>query len=354
MPNLLTLLLTLGFFVGLNAQKPHGPTMKMDCASCHTSAGWEISASYWQNVKPTSPHKKTTPEEVVPFHHNQTGFELKGRHTTVDCRACHETLVFSEPTKSDCNACHTDMHQQTVGNDCARCHTSFNWMVDNVTALHYENGFPLTGVHQIVSCAECHQSASDMQFNRLGNECFSCHRTDYETTSQPNHVASGFSTDCATCHELSPGWLFNHNSTGFALGGAHASLECAACHTNGYTGVATQCVACHLEDYNQTTNPNHANSGFSTDCTTCHTTDSGWTPATFDHDNAFFPIYSGKHKNEWDQCSECHTTPGNYKEFSCIQCHEHSNASSLANEHDDVSGYQHVSSACYSCHPKGN
>ncbi|HOY04923.1 MAG TPA: hypothetical protein PLO67_05950, partial [Saprospiraceae bacterium] len=85
----------------------------------------------------------------------------------------------------------------------------------------------------------------------------------------------------------------------------------------------------------------------------CHTT-SAWTPSNWNHDQQYFPIYSGNHDGEWDDCIECHTTPNNYALFSCITCHEHSNQSQVNNDHDEVSGYQYTSTACYSCHPNGN
>jgi formate-dependent nitrite reductase cytochrome c552 subunit len=44
---------------------------------------------------------------------------------------------------------------------------------------------------------------------------------------------------------------------------------------------------------------------------------------------------------------------GDYKAFSCVDCHEHNNAGDVADEHRDVAGYQYSSNACYSCHPKG-
>jgi hypothetical protein len=76
-------------------------------------------------------------------------------------------------------------------------------------------------------------------------------------------------------------------------------------------------------------------------------------PSTFDHDDLFFPIYSGKHDGEWDECSDCHTEPTNYSVFSCITCHEH-NQSEMDNEHREVSGYVYDSDACYNCHPNGD
>ncbi|HPG07008.1 MAG TPA: hypothetical protein PKY06_08690, partial [Saprospiraceae bacterium] len=133
---------------------------------------------------------------------------------------------------------------------------------------------------------------------------------------------------------------FDHNKTDFPLTGAHTSVACAQCHTNGYAGTPTACVSCHQDDYNSTTDPNHKSANFPSDCTACHTTNA-WTPASFNHDGQYFPIYSGKHRNVWDACSECHTNQNNYAVFDCIHCHRR--------DHHQDRG----SAGCYECHPRG-
>jgi hypothetical protein len=84
----------------------------------------------------------------------------------------------------------------------------------------------------------------------------------------------------------------------------------------------------------------------------CHS-QNAWTPATFDHDSKYFPIYSGEHAGEWNQCSECHTTQNNYTLFSCIDCHEHNQTDMDSKHIGEVSGYVYQSTACYDCHPNG-
>ena len=155
------------------------------------------------------------------------------------------------------------------------------------------------------------------------------------------------------CHNTN-NWLetnFNHNNTNFPLTGAHTSVDCSSCHTNGFSGTSTQCYSCHSGNYNNTTNPNHSSLNFSTDCTNCHST-TRWIPSTFNHDSQYFPIYSGKHRGEWNSCTDCHTNPSDYNVFSCLNCHEH-NKTSMDSKHRGRSGYSYVSSACYSCHPDG-
>ncbi len=407
--------------------------MKMNCAACHTSAGWEINASYWQNFDPEKPNISQVTGmdlgfDTLRFHHGKTSFELKGRHAQVDCRGCHSTLVFSGAS-SDCISCHHDMHQQTVGTECARCHSSSNWLVDNITELHQENGFPLTGVHKSVSCEECHVSASNLQFNRIGNDCvschlgdfnaatspnhqqagfsteclachdplkpgwgtdkinhdffpltqgheitdcakchvggnfsntptdcFACHQKHFETSANPNHVALSIPTDCATCHTTAPDWTpatFPIHNNYYTLNGAHAAIanDCALCHPGGnYNSIPNTCAGCHTPDYNATNNPSHVAAQFSTDCASCHS-ETAWAPATFDHDAQFFPIYSGKHQGEWTACMDCHTNPANYTEFSCTNCHTNPQTD---NDHNGIGGYAYDNSACLACHPTGS
>lgn len=349
----LSSIIFLGLAANLFAQSPHGEDLKINCAACHSPAGWEIGADFWKNSEPQKPGAEPR------FDHSTTRFELNGQHEKTDCRTCHETLVFAKAA-SDCISCHTDFHQQTVGRDCARCHDSDNWLVDNITELHIENGFPLFGQHRVADCNACHFSESGLRFDRIGNDCINCHLENYMATTSPDHRAAGYSTDCVMCHDVAaPDWLWSAGAANhlfFPLTGGHEINDCSRCHVNGvFQGTPTDCFACHEKDFQATTSPDHETGNFPTDCKICHTTDPGWNAGNFtQHDQLYFPIFSGKHEGAWNQCSECHTTAGDFKAFSCTDCHEHNNANDLADEHNDVSGYSFSSAACYSCHPKGN
>jgi hypothetical protein len=356
MRSLLVIILFLGFVASVMAQSPHGADLKIDCASCHSSAGWEIDANYWRNRTLVNPQAGTSKQW---FDHEKTRFDLKGQHAVVDCKSCHESLVFSE-VSSNCIACHTDVHQQSVGVDCARCHSSANWLVDNITELHQQNGFPLFGNHAVVDCNACHRSETALRFDRIGNQCVDCHLDNYAATKNPNHQAAGYSTNCVECHDAAGrDWFWTAggaNHLFFPLTKGHQIDDCTKCHIGGnFVNTPTDCFACHEMDFRATTSPDHETGNFPTDCRACHSTDPGWNATDFtQHDQSYFPIFSGRHEGEWNQCTECHTTAGDFKAFSCIQCHEHNNAGNLANEHDEVSGYSYTSSACYNCHPKGN
>ena len=187
------------------------------------------------------------------------------------------------------------------------------------------------------------------------NTCVGCHESDYDDSLNPNHSVLGLSTDCVTCHTTDPGWapalMPDHNSF-YVIEGAHIPLSCVDCHNGDYNNTPNTCIGCHQAEYDNTNNPNHQSAQFPTDCTLCHG-QNVWTPATFDHDGMYFPIFSGKHDGEWNLCADCHFNSSNYNIFSCINCHEHNNQQQVDEDHEDVPGYIYDSQACYSCHPDG-
>jgi hypothetical protein len=146
-----------------------------------------------------------------------------------------------------------------------------------------------------------------------------------------------------------------HSQTLFPLTGVHATIDCQACHFASepfqYALAPVDCIDCHADDYQQTSDPNHQAAGFPTDCQVCHGT-SSWDARGFPGHESFFPINSGPHAGAWNNCTDCHTTPGDFQSFSCLGCHEHSQ-SRMDDKHSDVAGYVYESSACLNCHPTG-
>lgn len=334
----LSLIVFLGFVVNpAFSQNPHGEGLKMDCNTCHNPSGWDIDPS------------------TLTFDHDTTAFSLTGQHQTVSCMECHETLVF-DAVDAACVSCHTDVHAMSVGDDCIRCHSTENWLVDNIPELHEQNGFPLFGAHDMITCVACHQAGSNLQWTRIGNECADCHMSDFNGTTNPSHIEAGFSTGCISCHlPTEDTWSGDNFHFFFPLTLGHDIADCKSCHTTEiYTDLSSDCISCHETDYNGTQTPDHHSLGFSTDCYLCHNTNPGWRPAGYrNHDSDFFPIYSGEHRGEWSSCFECHTNEGDYSFFSCVECHEHSQ-SRMDREHDDVRNYTFNSNACYDCHPRGD
>ena len=235
--------------------------------------------------------------------------------------------------------------------NCTECHNTNDW--NEATFDHSSTNFPLTGAHVAGDCTSCHTNG----YAGTSVECSNCHQTDYNQTTNPNHASLGLSISCNSCHTTNPGWepatFLVHNNY-YELNGAHANVanDCFLCHAGNYTSTTNTCYGCHATDYINTNEPNHIATQFPVNCESCHT-ESAWLPSTWEHDSQYFPIYRGKHKGEWNLCSECHTQPSNFTVFSCINCHEH-NKTSTDNDHSEVSGYVYASANCLACHPNGN
>jgi hypothetical protein len=266
-----------------------------NCGSCHTTnPGWK------------------------PAVYNHLTFPLTQGHATPVCTDCHKTGNYST-TSPVCYSCHqldytasTNPNHITAGfpTVCSTCHTlAPGW---KPTSFNHSS-FPLTQGHAVPTCADCHKG----NYTSTSTNCYSCHQLDYTSSANPNHIAAGFPTTCATCHTLTPGWKpasFNHTTFPLTLG--HATPTCAECHKGNYTNLSRDCYTCHQLDFTASTNPNHVTAGYPTTCATCHSTNPGWKPATFTHTT--FPLTLG------------HATP------TCVDCHKGS--------------YTATSKDCYSCH----
>jgi hypothetical protein len=295
-----------------------------------------------------------TGDADMPFDHNNTGFPLTGSHFNLDCILCHADGYAGTPTA--CSACHMldftasvnpNHAQLNIPTDCATCHTTAPEWIPATFDIH-DDYYALLGAHIAIvnDCAACHNG----DYNNTPNTCIGCHQQDFDTTDEPDHLAADFSTNCVECHTESA-WSpssFEHDF--YPLLGAHTPLDCIACHADGYTSTPNTCLGCHQEDYDNTMNPNHSTAHFGTQCLDCHN-ESAWTPATFDHDAQYFPIYSGQHDGEWMDCLDCHTNPDNFADFTCITCHMNPETD---NEHIGVGGYAYQSNACLACHPTGD
>lgn len=281
--------------------------------------------------------------------HNRTSFPLDGRHRDLACESCHPQGSY-RGTPTRCFDCHwtrrqDDRYRLQLGTQCEQCHRPTSWAA--VRWDHTLTGMALSAAHRTLSCQACHQPGN---FNTVAATCFACHRQDYDATRAPNHAAVGFPTTCEACHVPSHTSFrqatFAHVT--FPLLGVHALQTCTACHrSTAYAGTPRTCVGCHRTDYDRTTAPNHAATGFSTDCQACHRpTDGSWQRGSFNHR---FPISSGPHRQS---CTTCHQGGGTFQVFTCVVCHEHSRAR-MDDKHKERTGYRYDSLACYGCHPTG-
>ncbi|MBK6891954.1 MAG: hypothetical protein IPH00_02165 [Flavobacteriales bacterium] len=261
-----------------------------DCATCHNETAWSPS-SYDHAIYP-----------------------LTNSHATVSCDQCHNGNYNNTP--NTCDGCHmTDYNGAANPNhvtagfptDCATCHDPTNW--NNATFDH--SGFPLLGAHATTSCDACHNG----NYTNTPNTCDGCHLPDYNASTNPNHTAAGFATDCATCHNETAWSPSSYDHAIYPLTNSHASVSCDQCHNGNYNNTPNTCDGCHMTDYNGAANPNHATAGFPTDCAQCHDP-TLWTNATFDHSN--YPLL-GVHATT--SCDACHN--GNYTNTpnTCDGCH---------------------------------
>ncbi len=335
-----------------------------DCTSCHVDVHQGNLSSNCLSCHNTLSFTEVRGLDV----HAATQFPLLGAHMQVTCESCHLDDRRGAFTTLDthCLSCHQPDYQDAQSIDhvdadfpetCEQCHNTLAWaggtVFDHITV---SRGFPLFGAHEQTSCRGCHIMPGAALINTPANEndCVSCHLADY----QEEHGGSRFPTTCLQCHTQDT-WddaTFDHNTaTAFPLVGAHIRTNCDNCHTQPGNrlifppGNPEDCIACHLADYQK----EHATTGFPTTCLSCHTQEE-WGNATFqDHDAQFFPIFSGKHRNKWNNdCTTCHAVAGNFASFTCLNCHEH-NKTKMDDKHKDEAGYVYESTACLSCHPDG-
>src|SRR5215470_13581892 len=226
---------------------------------------------------------------------------------------------------------------------CQNCHTAEAWKPIRAVPEfdHNQTKYPLRGMHTSVACTECHVRPV---FTNIGQHCQDCHADIHKRQLGAN---------CEQCHTVR-GWQISvrqiqeHNNR-FPLMGAHATVDCDACHKGGATSqfqtLSTDCYSCHSSDFKSATTPNHVSGGFSTNCTACHGVDT-WLNAKFDHSAAGFPL-TGGHAVPPRQCADCHINNNfNLTSTDCVSCHL-KDYQSTANPNHVAAGFPQ---ACAQCH----
>lgn len=300
-----------------NARNPVHAGFPNTCRDCHSFTAWQPAR----------------------FDHDNSGFPLSGAHRSTSCVACHRSGYAGTPT--DCFACHQSDYEGAGNPDhsgfpttCQDCHGATAWQPASFD--HNATGFQLAGAHRSAACTSCHRDG----YSGTPADCFSCHQSDYAGARSPSHA--GFPTSCQNCHGATA-WQpanFDHNATGFELSGAHRSVACTSCHSNGYAGTPSDCLSCHRRDYDGATNPRH--SGFPTTCQNCHGL-SAWQPATFDHNATGFPL-TGAHRSA--ACTSCHANGYAGTPADCFACHQ-SDYSATRNPNHASAGF---GTSCAECH----
>jgi Cytochrome c3 len=274
------------------------------CAGCHRTE----DVHRGQFTAACSTCHGTTTWTGGQFDHGKTTFALTGAHKTLACTACHANEQY-KPTPKTCAGCHQtdDVHRGARGSDCGRCHITTQWKNGKYDHLK-ETGYALLGVHADADCLACHRSGNYR--TPIPKDCNGCHRAD-------DAHGGRFGEKCADCHDNSK-WqpvTYDHAArTRFALLGAHAKLECHACHTAPVASqkLPTDCAGCH-----RAADP-HAGK-LHGGCETCHGQSSWTTDVSFDHDLGSFPLL-GLHKLV--SCAQCHATMAfDRAPTACVDCH---------------------------------
>ncbi|MCX6105496.1 MAG: hypothetical protein NTY08_06665 [Proteobacteria bacterium] len=243
------------------------------CEACHSNEHQDQFHAKFASQACRTCHSTVHFNAPIKFDHNQSRYDLKGKHLKVKCEECHKptakkfkeaprhhkgTFIFAELQSKDCALCHADPHKGQYGKKCSQCHVETGW--EKTSDFHKD--FVLTGVHYILECNECH--ANKRQLTGTANDCKVCHqKDDAHLGSQPN---------CADCHtqQFWSAQRFQHSMTQFPLRGSHRLLECSECHANGvYLGRSADCASCHIQDAVKVVFPDHKLSGFE-QCETCH------------------------------------------------------------------------------------
>jgi len=353
----------------------HANSLGSACWNCHTSDGWKPAAA---------------------FTHAKTKYSLVGKHGSIGCVQCHETLksgdasqpvLFAVKEYDDCSACHKSPHGQKFSTQsCKLCHSPAGWQV--VTGFdHSHTAYALTGKHRTVSCEKCHsgltvrkEGAKKDFTTKPFKDCTPCHTSP--------HAASFSEKTCLSCHTPQQ-WSsiseknFDHNLTTFPLHGKHASVKCSKCHSteqkqtfkSAFKFVIKTCIDCHEDKHTGQFALKYGN-----DCSKCHTEES-YSPSTFtfdQHGKGRFAL-TGSHLTI--PCRQCHLKQKelvfHFKSVLCESCHKDRHEGRFAELMKDKSCDichgssfwktvlfdhsgssfpligQHASVACSRCHEKG-
>ena len=324
---------------------PHRGDAGTRCQACHVEQSWRA-------VSAQSAHANTRLPDL-------------GVHAALQCTDCHRQAAvqqFSGPV-TPCVACHQTTFASTTNpshpalgfsQQCESCHQLATWSF----ALFQQHDalFPIyTGTHagRWSSSTTCHTTAADYTV-------FSCTTCHGQTRTDAQHQGVGgyqwVSSACLICHpDGRAGSFVQHDAIFPIFTGTHAGVwtACTDCHTNAADRKVFTCMsaACHPQ---AATDPAHAGipsyAYTASQCYACHPT--GQQGTFTQHDQLFFPIYSGTHANRWSTCDQCHSTAGQPAVFTCMSSGCHPQAQTASN-HGGVNGYTYTAQACLSCHPTG-
>ena len=318
--------------------------VRQTCDGCHHSDF--VAAKDPDHVAAGFSTTCTTCHALVPgwagatFNHATSPIALTGVHANRQCADCHLAGQAYAAVQQTCDGCHhsdfvaakaPDHVAAGFSTNCTTCHALVPGWTGATYATHPTTPIdPKQGAHGAVTCTQCHTKSP---YSSVPTTCDGCHHTDYLATTNPSHTAAGYSTDCASCHQVVAGWAgasFNHPTSPLALSGPHAipPRACADCHTTtSYASVGMTCDACHHTTYIGVTDPNHTAAGMAAfaaaNCSNCHSpTKSSWTGPTWTHMTIINP-QPVRLPHQGASCADCHQNASNYTIKSCAKsgCH---------------------------------
>ena len=216
-----------------------GKHKTVPCQKCHPGGKWKIEVYAKCADCHVDPHLGQFEKQLCEDCHTVDGFrparvkhekfKLENGHA-VPCERCHKLEKFSaaastvryKPMRTDCVACHNDVHGGQFGQKCEQCHTTVSFHVKAFD--HSKTRFPLDSKHAGVPCLKCHikdKQTGVVRYKPLATNCASCH--------QDPHLGQFAPKQCEQCH-TPEGVRVNHDATQFPLQGKHKIVPCAKCH----------------------------------------------------------------------------------------------------------------------------
>jgi len=126
---------------------------------------------------------------------------LTGAHIHTPCVGCH-----MPPKPSSALALRVTMTPTAAASCVVRhLHTPAGWRVARPLEMHRMTRFPLTGMHVLADCSQCHLRASEQRWTDAPVDCYACHQKDYRRPDIfPVHQGTATSDplprDCSLCH----------------------------------------------------------------------------------------------------------------------------------------------------------
>lgn len=190
-----------------------------------------------------------------------------------------------------CTTCHGDQGAHGpgtfAGTSCPACHLAAlehpGLPVHQQPAAGHaaaSGGFALRAPHDTLACTGCHVAGTGQPRFTPANvdDCYTCHRAEYDSALASGKHLPGFPTTCTSCHTTTqwPGAVFDHDRQFFPIySGTHRGewSSCTTCHTVPTDYAQFSCLGCHEHSQSAMDSQHQGEPGYSytsTACLRCH------------------------------------------------------------------------------------